>query len=326
MPMDTANLKPVVEKFLRCPQSGTYLQLKNNPPRLEDTEGKYTYEIKKGIPILLHWESEARKTQDIRTFYEETPFPNYDEFDDLGSLIDKSQKSIFARLLDEQIPFGTRVLECGCGTGQLTNFLAIAHREVVGIDLSFNSLRLAQAFKEQHQLDRAHFLQMNLWQPALQTQSFDLLIANGVLHHTPDPQAALKKILPLLKPKGYVLIGLYHRYARLWTNWQGLLYRGGWRRNPNNPKEKAWQRDQYQNPLESKHSIQELLNWFDELGLQFINCLPKPNFTDQLEVEERLFAPITRPNAWELALKEITLAWTHYQEGGFFMMIGRKIH
>ena len=40
------------------------------------------------------------------------------------SLIDKANKSIFAKFLDEQIKFGSKILEVGCGTGQLSNFLS----------------------------------------------------------------------------------------------------------------------------------------------------------------------------------------------------------
>ena len=64
----------------------------------------------------------------MKSFYEETPFPNYDDFDSVGSLIEKARQGRFAKLLDDQVPPGTRILECGCGTGQLTNFLSIANR------------------------------------------------------------------------------------------------------------------------------------------------------------------------------------------------------
>ena len=104
-----------------------------------------------------------------------------------------------ARLLDEQIPFGARVIECGCGTGQLTNFLSVANRTVVGADLCLNSLKLATAFKTQNELDRAHFLQMNLFRPCFKPASFDLVISNGVLHHTADPFLGLQSISRLVK-------------------------------------------------------------------------------------------------------------------------------
>ena len=94
------------------------------------------------------------------------------------------------------------MLECGCGTGQLTNFLSIANRTVIGTDLCINSLKLATAFKEQNALPRAHFLQMNLFRPAFKPGSFDLVISNGVLHHTPEPQEGLSALARCVRPGG----------------------------------------------------------------------------------------------------------------------------
>ena len=79
-------------------------------------------------------------------FYNEVKFPNYDDVDDFGSLIDKASKSIFAKKLDEEIPIGARVLEAGCGTGQLSIFLSRFNREIFSIDISRGSLIEAKRF------------------------------------------------------------------------------------------------------------------------------------------------------------------------------------
>ena len=89
-----------------------------------------TYRAQDDIPSLFapnEWDDTKEDvTEKIKAFYEANPFPNYDDFDSAGSLIDKARDGLFAKLLDEQIPYGARVIECGCGTGQLTNFLSIA--------------------------------------------------------------------------------------------------------------------------------------------------------------------------------------------------------
>src|SRR5204863_1446604 len=54
----------------------------------------------------------------VQQFYEKTPFPNYEDIDNPRALLEKSRAGTFARLLNEQIPFGASVLEVGCGTGQ----------------------------------------------------------------------------------------------------------------------------------------------------------------------------------------------------------------
>jgi len=94
-------------------------------------------------------------TEMVHQFYEETPFPNYDDIDNVRALLEKGRAGTFARLLNDQIPFGASVLEIGCGTGQLTSFLAIANRAVLGIDICWNSLNLAEKFKREQGITRA---------------------------------------------------------------------------------------------------------------------------------------------------------------------------
>ena len=43
-------------------------------------------------------------TDIVKSFYEETPFPNYDGFDSRESLATKARRGVFAALLDAQLP------------------------------------------------------------------------------------------------------------------------------------------------------------------------------------------------------------------------------
>src|ERR1700674_1595590 len=52
-------------------------------------------------------------TELVKQFYEKTPFPNYDDLDNRRALLEKGRAGIFARLLNEQIPFNARVVEIG---------------------------------------------------------------------------------------------------------------------------------------------------------------------------------------------------------------------
>src|SRR5437899_10674445 len=90
-------------------------------------------------------------TEIVKAFYEETPFPNYDGFDSRESLSAKARRGIFAALLDEQLPKGSIVLEVGCGTGQLSNFLGMSwERKVFAGVPCLNSLRLAKGFADRY--------------------------------------------------------------------------------------------------------------------------------------------------------------------------------
>src|SRR5271157_253337 len=107
-------------EILVCPVCGGGLELSCDPISCLSCGKRFSSE--NGIPQLF-WQNDwpADKpdvTEIIKSFYEKTPFPNYDELDSSLSLREKASRGIFARLLDEQISFGSRVLEVGCGTGQ----------------------------------------------------------------------------------------------------------------------------------------------------------------------------------------------------------------
>jgi len=101
-----------------------------------------------------------------------------------------------------------RVLELGCGTGQLSLFLASADRRVVGADLTRPSLELAQAAAERYGVPNVQFVETDLRTPGLRRGAFDVVICSGVLHHTPDPRAAFAAVARLARPGGVLAIGL----------------------------------------------------------------------------------------------------------------------
>ena len=131
-------------------------------------------------------------TEKQKSFYEDVKFPNYDDIDNFSSLIDKSEKSILPKLLDEQLPYNSKILEVGCGTGQLTNFLKRYGRTLVGTDISIESLKLAEKFREENEIDNVRFIRMNLFKPCFKEESFDVIISNGCLHHTHSTEEAFK--------------------------------------------------------------------------------------------------------------------------------------
>ena len=91
------------------------------------------YQIVDGLPLLFVDETFEDTdtsgtfravTHNVQDFYEDAPFPNYNSFDSVTVFVERARQGIVARLLSKQIPPNSRVLEIGCGTGQLSNFLA----------------------------------------------------------------------------------------------------------------------------------------------------------------------------------------------------------
>jgi len=298
-----------------------------------------TYAVDGGIPRLFVDDTTDRTTrnvtQAVKEFYEDTPFPNYDDFDGRRALLEKAREGLFARLLNEQIPYNARVLEVGCGTGQLTNFLAIANRSALGIDVCMNSLRLAQKFKVEHGLDRAAFAQMNLFAPAVKNDFFDIVISNGVLHHTHDCRRAFRRISKLVRPGGFLVVGLYNVFSRKLLHYPRVaLYRltgvtSSWLdphfgRVRSQGKKEAWFRDQYCHPHETCHSLDEVLAWINEDGMEFVNSIPKAIPGPALNEHESLFE--AKPIGTHLSRlrSQIASIPSGYREGGLFIVIARR--
>ena len=274
-------------------------------------------------------------TRKVKEFYEEYPFPNYEPDESLRTLIEKARRGIFARLLSEQLPYNSRILEVGCGTGQLSNFLGIGCRSVFGTDLCMNSLKLAEGFRSRQQLSRVRFLHMNLFRPAFRSEQFDVVICNGVLHHTSDPRSGFESISRLVRPGGYLIVGLYNRYGRLLLDARRLVFRltGGRARwvdpyirttSLSKTREDTWFADQYKNPHESKHTMGEVLAWCRSNGLDFINAIPRFRPWEPFTTSEQIFRPSDPGNALDRALSQGKLMVTGSREGGFYVVIARK--
>ncbi len=108
------------------------------------------YVIRDNIPLMFlpnDWDNSKYDASEIvKFFYENTPFPNYEDMEEINDLVKKSEMGYYAEFLNEQIPFNVNVLEVGCGTGQLANYLGLASRNVFGTDMCLNSLQLAENF------------------------------------------------------------------------------------------------------------------------------------------------------------------------------------
>jgi SAM-dependent methyltransferase len=322
----------------QCPSCTRDLQIAGET--LSCTGCGQVFPITNGIPQLF-WpddkelEAGSDITETVKAFYEETPFPDYDDFDDLASLARKASEATFPRQLDEQIPAGARIIECGCGTAQLSNFLSIGSRTVFGADMCMNSLGLGKAFADTHGLSRVHFNQMNLFKPCFKPETFDLVISNGVLMVTADPYAAFESIARLVKPGGYILIGLYHTYGRLITDARRQLFRlTGDRflfldpnlRNPklSDAKKRAWFADQYKHPHERKYTIGEGIKWLERGGFEFVKSIPRTKPFQPISLADNLFTPEQPGNFFQRMMVELGMTFRGSREGGFFVVIGRK--
>ena len=228
------------------------------------------------------------------------------------------------------------MLEVGCGTGQLGAFLSIGGRSVVGVDMTRHSLELAGGFKRRHGLQNVNFLHGDLFDLPLQPESFDLVICKGVLMATADPRGGLHAICKFLRPGGYLIIGLYNRFGRLPTTLRKYYFRLT-KTDPrkidyvmnkmarSDQKLRAWYLDQYAHPQETRHTVDQVMGWFDEEGVDFTAAAPPIRLGEPMDFARPLFGkPGKRGSRLEHWLVQLSWIFTISHEGALFDIIGRK--
>jgi SAM-dependent methyltransferase len=108
---------------------------------------------------------------------------------------------------------GKSVLDAGCGGGAATyTMLKEGAKKATAVDLSGRALahceRLVREFapsvSERLETHRASLLEL-----PFADETFDFVYSAGVVHHTEDPDRALRELVRVLKPGGNLWIGLY---------------------------------------------------------------------------------------------------------------------
>jgi len=202
------------------------------------------------------------------------------------------------------------ILELGCGTGELANSLALCGAKVNAIDFSHSSItkakELQKMVKTNVQFEEKNILEFE------NKKRFDIVISLGALHHTIDARSGFAIATKHCKQNGFVIIGLYNKYSRFRHRLRRVILflfarkdiekriRLGEKLFGKHPS-KAWLADKYGQVHESYHSINEVLKWFNEEGIEFVAS--KPKFATPI-IDE--------------------LKWLFRKQNAFFVMVGQK--
>lgn len=273
------------------------------------------------------------RTERVRGFYTDAPFPGYPPHDSIDWLRARAERSRFARLLDAAIPLDARIVEVGCGTGQMSLYLARGERIVIAADLCRASLALGRAAAQRLGIERVHFVETDIFHPGLRTGAFDIVYCSGVLHHTPDPGKAFDHVARLVRPGGLIVVGLYNRYARLPHRARRLIARlSGWRWFPSDrvladrkgqrERHRAWLRDQYRHPEEHRHTLAQVRRWFAGNGIDYVRAVPPALVGGDARDQSLTDA---EAGGWWLEDLLAQLGWMASLggEGGLFVAVGR---
>jgi 2-polyprenyl-3-methyl-5-hydroxy-6-metoxy-1,4-benzoquinol methylase len=126
------------------------------------------------------------------------------------------------------------VLDYGCSTGKITCELAGHVQEINGLDFSARMIAAARRKAAEHKIENVDFKQATIFDQVYPEESFDVILALGILHLLKDPQKAIERIHALLKPGGLFVsstacmadsesaLNLINRFVSL-LSWTGLF-------------------------------------------------------------------------------------------------------
>jgi len=146
------------------------------------------------------------------TFWRDT----YQRDDALG-IINRQRQAAALRYVDElSLPKTARVLEIGCGAGSLAIALARSGFAVEAVDHSAAMVELTRRHARETGMDnRIHAAIEDVHELSFEDESFDLIVALGVINWLHDLRKALAEITKVLKLGGYAVLNSARAHALL---------------------------------------------------------------------------------------------------------------
>jgi 2-polyprenyl-3-methyl-5-hydroxy-6-metoxy-1,4-benzoquinol methylase len=154
----------------------------------------------------------------VRAQYEANPYPRWVRMQSSSAAAPLGQivKELFPQVELQALSEKPRILVAGCGTGQ--NAIATAQRfagaSVLAVDLSLASLAYAKRKTFELGLQSIEYRQADILSLSGLNDRFDLVECSGVLHHLEDPFAGWRILASLMKPGGFMRVGLYSEAGR----------------------------------------------------------------------------------------------------------------
>ena len=153
--------------------------------------------------------SEDNITKQVKEMYLKYPYPSPSrEISETNELVNLLK--IFEIENKEKIE-KLKILDAGSGSGHRIINVAkyLKNCSFTGIDISENSLLIANELKNKEKIENIQFLQKNILDNNTEIGKFDLILCMGVLHHLSDPNKGLQILSKMLNKNGMIFLYLY---------------------------------------------------------------------------------------------------------------------
>lgn len=114
----------------------------------------------------------------------------------------RGRQAMVERLWQRHVKGPCRVLDVGCGTGHMAQWLSIRGHSVAGLDARPEGLRAMRRARPEADLVQAEAAHL-----PLADASFDVVLMLDVLEHV-DDAASLKQVHRVLRPGGWVILSV----------------------------------------------------------------------------------------------------------------------
>ena len=185
---------------------------------------------------------------------------------------------------------GLRVADIGCGTGLVSLWIGTqvgAEGRVVGVDISCEQLKVAQANAAAAGLTNVSFQEGSAYETNLPCGQFDMIYSRFLMCHIREPAKALREMRALLNPDG-ILVCEDHDDGGIFSE----------------PPTRAYQR-----LVEISDAVNRARGLDSYIGLKLPRLVGEAGFT-RPQVMVKQIAELRGPNKhfWEITLREATQA------------------
>ena len=188
---------------------------------------------------------------EVKNFYSKLKFPGVYTMDDI-LFYDNLVCNDYLRFYDESVFGCSKVLDVGCGSGFIANFLAYRHADIQFTAIDFgDGIDFAKDFSKKHKITNITYHKIDFL--SYETDiTYDLVFCNGVLHHIPEQSKAISLLKSLSNDQ--IMLGIYNRYGKLAKKVFRVNYVNS-----------VLYQDQEKCPFEVSYTDNEIRNLFNEL-------------------------------------------------------------
>lgn len=133
-------------------------------------------------------------------------------YDLAARLLFRDRYAAIATALAAEVPAGSRLLDVGCGPGEILTTLATLGPEIETTGLDVDAAMIDRAERKASRLARTGsgrrptFVVADAASMPFADETFDVVVSSYAVHHWPDRHAGLAEVMRVLKPGGRAII------------------------------------------------------------------------------------------------------------------------